>query len=600
MTDTGPVRPRRALGPLPSDDEAGPASSGGSRALPFDPDWTPSDTETQVLRRVMPGPSPADAGSPASPDSPLQPVVRSWAPTPVPPPMPVPPKPVLPETTASLQASAGRRFSASAEPSEFAPAAPRRSATSVSSPPLVEFDPPLVARPAIRPPAAAAPVAAAPAVVAPKPEQPASVDEATPTAPRRSRGRALGVLAAVLAIAGGVAGSVWWLGPQATPPSTPSNSPSPSAGLDPLLTPADLGRLGGTTWLVDSAPASPPASAPVCLPAGVETMPVADRTAPRVLAAQSAPARYVIHVVETYADPVAARQAYAARLLQAGTCADTEALIVGTRTVSGLANAAFASYIQVQAETPEHHSLVVSQTGRNLSLIDVVSAEPIDLAETAKVAAKPLARLCSGGEGVCPTTVSLTASIPAAGEYPGWLIEADLPRITAGAGRWGATRPSPSLTILGSQCEAVSLVKVSDATSSAQRTLLLADDPSAPTGFGIDQVVYSFPSGKTAKTFGDKLGNNLADCADRVPTATVEKGPTVKGEGADGVAFTGRSFLITQKTAEKDAVPFRVAVLRVGERIAYLLANPSVDFDFSANQWKAIMTRTAQRVSQLP
>lgn len=594
MTDTGPLRPRRALGPLPSGDEAGPASPGGSRALPFDPDWTPSDTETQVLRRVMPGPSPDDAGSPASPDGPAQPVARSWAPTPVPPPKPVPPRPVLPETTASLQASAGRRFSASAEPSEFAPAAPRRSATSVSSPPLVEFDPPLRAPVVVRPAATPAPAAAA------KPETPPVADEVAPAAPRRrSRGRALGVLAAVLVIAGGVAGSAWWLNPQGTTPTTPSTSPSPSAGLDPLLTPTDLGRLGGTTWLVDSA-AAPGSQTPVCLPTGTDAMPVADRTAPRVLTAANSPTGYVTHIVETYADPVAARQAYAARLVQAGTCADTEALIVSTRTVTGLANAAFASYIQVQAEKPEHHSLVVSQTGRNLSMIDVVSAEPIDLEETAKVAAKPLARLCSGGEGVCPTTVSLTASIPAAGEDPGWLIEADLPRITAGAGRWAATRPSPSLTILGSQCEAVSLVKVSDATSSAQRTLLLADDPSAPTGFGIDQVVYTFPSAKTAKSFGDKLGSNLADCADRVPTATVERGPTVKGEGADGVAFSGRSFLISQKTAEEDAVPFRVAVIRVGERISYLLANPSPDFDFTTNQWKAIMTRTAQRVSQLP
>ena len=86
----------------------------------------------------------------------------------------------------------------------------------------------------------------------------------------------------------------------------------------------------------------------------------------------------------------------------------------------------------------------------------------------------------------------------------------------------------------------------------------------------------------------------------RVPTAAVKKGPSTKGEAADGVAFTGRSFLITQKTAEDEEVPFRVAVVRVDDRVAYLLANPSAEFDFSADQWKAIMTRTAQRVSQLP
>ena len=432
------------------------------------------------------------------------------------------------------------------------------------------------------------------------PEKPTSRAEESATARprRRSRGRALAVMTAVLVMAGGVAGSVWWLGPQAAPPA-PSPTPTPSASLDPLLTPADLGTLGGTTWGTASAPTTSSDGYPVCLPAEGGTLPAPDRTARRILAADNQ-SGYMTHVVETYADAAAAQRAYTTRLQQAGSCADTEAFIVDTRTITGLADAAFATHIEVQAESPEHHGLVISRTGRNLSMIDVSSAEPTPLEDTAAVAARPLARLCSGGEGACPASVSLVAALPAAGQFPGWLIEADLPRITAGAGRWGATRPSPVLTILGSQCEAVSLKKVSDAASSSQRTLLLADDPSAPAGFGIDQVVYTFASAKQAKSFGDKLGGNLADCADRVPTAAVKKGPSTKGEAADGVAFSGRSFLITQKTAEDEEVPFRVGVVRVDDRVAYLLANPSAEFDFSADQWKAIMIRTAQRVSQLP
>ena len=594
MTDTGSTRPRRALGPLPDDEDVA-VPRGGSRGMPFDPDWTPPDTETQVLRRVMPGPAAASPGSPDGPDnswprhdepSPSTPASpsrdRTWSPTPVPPPKPAPPKPVLPPSTADLQASAGRRFSASTEPFEFEPAAPRRSATSVSSPPMLDFE---------RPDRPADPGSGSPA----EPTSPAAEDADQQPVRRRSRGRALAVMAAVVVMAGGVAGSVYWLEPQAGPPAGPTASPTPSASLDPLLTPSDLAPLGVGLW----STASGATSNPVCLTSD-DAMPEPSRTARRVLKADRDADTTVTHVVETYADPTAARVAYNARLQQAGNCPDTEALIVETDTVSGLADAAFATQVEIQASTPEYHALVVSQTGRNLSMIDLTSPKPTALADAAEVAAEPLARLCSGGEGTCPATVALAASDPAPGQFPGWLTKADLPRITPGAGRWGATRPSDALTILGSQCGAINLRKVSEATGAAQRTLLLADDPAAPSAFGIDQVVYTFASGKEAKTFGDKLTSNLADCADRVPTASVKKGPSTKGEAAEGVAFTGRSFLIKQKTAEDVEVPFRVAVVRVGDHVAYLLANPSADFDFTSDQWKAIMTRTAQRVSQLP
>ncbi|MEN0071576.1 MAG: hypothetical protein AAGC63_11360, partial [Propionicimonas sp.] len=375
--------------------------------------------------------------------------------------------------------------------------------------------------------------------------------------------------------------------------------PTPSTSLEPLLTSADLASLGGTTWGGGATPASAGDGTPVCLPSAVENLPTPDRTTRGVIAATGDPGSYVAHVVDTYADTAAATRAYQARLLQAGTCENTSGLIVGSSTVSGLADAAFATRIEIQDDPVQQHALVVSRTGRNVSMVDVASAEPIELGAVAEAVAEPLARLCSGGEGACPTTVALTDSIPAAGQYPGWLIEADLPRITPGAGRWGPTQPSPTLTIIGSQCEAVGLVKVSGTSSAAQRTLLLADDPIVPAGFGIDQVVYTFPTEKPAKTFADKLTGNISKCPDRVPTAAVEKGPTTKGTGEDGVAYSGKSYLVTQKTAN-DSVQFRVAVVRVGDRVAYLLANPSAGVDFTDAQWKAIMARTGQRVSQTP
>ncbi len=577
MTDSGPARPRRALAPLPGDDVEAPSAIGrrGLSALPGDAAPEPGDIETQVLRRVILPESPLSPASPASPPA----SGRVWTPSPVP-----PPRPVLPGSS-TLPTSAGRRFS-SDSPAEQ-PYAPRRSATSVASPPEDFFVP--ASRPTGRTRFSADP--------APLRAEPGTGDPG-PTA-HRSGKRALVVLGGVAAITGLVIGGVSWLAPKSpaalTPPITTS---SPS--LDPLLGANDLGRLGTTAWVTVAAAPGGGDGNPVCLPAAAETMPTADRTDRRVLTAENAGVDYVSHVVDSYPDRASAAQGYQQRMLQAGSCADTDALIVRSDTVTGLADHAFVTQIQVQGRTVENHTVLVSQTGRNLSMIDISATDPVPPEDVAAVATKPLSRLCGGGQGTCPTTPELVTSIPAAGQNPGWLIEADLPRITPGAGRWAASRPDSKLSIVGSQCEAVTLKKVEGVTASAQRTLLLADDPAAPTVFGVDQVVYTFPDAKTAKDFADKIDDNVGDCSKSVPTATVAKGPSVKGEGAEAIAFSGKSFLVTQQTGTDNSVTYRVGVVRVAERVAYLLANPSTDFDFTDAQWKAILQRTGERVSQMP
>ncbi|MFZ1283065.1 MAG: hypothetical protein WAQ75_02960, partial [Propionicimonas sp.] len=123
MTDQGSSGPRRALGPLPDDVPAGPQGSSPARASRAFGSPDEDDTVIAGTRGF-----PRLTGSPESPSSPAEPTRRLAPSTPVP-----PPAPVLPEPVTGLPASAGRRFSASAEPSELV-GAPRRSAASVSSP----------------------------------------------------------------------------------------------------------------------------------------------------------------------------------------------------------------------------------------------------------------------------------------------------------------------------------------------------------------------------------------------------------------------------------------------------------------------------------
>ena len=336
---------------------------------------------------------------------------------------------------------------------------------------------------------------------------------------------------------------------------------------------------------------------PLCLPATADGVPEAQRSPSKKITASSSPNDVVVQVIDTYADDATATQAYAARLVQAGTCADTVALITGANTISGLADSAEVVRLTVQEQTNQFHSLLLSRTGRTVSLIDVSSATTVTASDLANAAAAALGRGCGGQLGTCPGSISVATSAPPAGNPSGWLVPADLPRITAGAGRWGATEPKTTLDVVGSLCEAINLKSVAGTQSMAQRTLLLADDSKAPQGFGVDQVVYTFARATDVGALAKKLDKNLTGCPDRAPTASVSEGPAVKGVGANAQAISGSTYLVTQKTGTNTVV-FRVAVMGVGTRLVYLLANPSTSFDFSDSDWAKVAVRAGQRASQ--
>jgi hypothetical protein len=428
-------------------------------------------------------------------------------------------------------------------------------------------------------------------------EVPAGAAEA-PAATGSLKGRgsrpALIVIAAVAAVVVVIAGVVWALTLRSTAPSGGPSESGTAVAQDPFLTAADLGTLGGVTWVDPNVDAA--GLRPLCLPATADGLPVAQRSPSRKVTASS-PTDTVVQALDVYADDATATQAYAARLVQAGTCADTVALITGANTITGLADSAEVVRLTVQEQTDQFHSLLISRTGRSVSLIDVTTATAVTASDLANVAAAALSRGCGGELGTCPGSISVATSAPPAGNPSGWLVPADLPRITPGAGRWGATDPKTTLDVVGSLCEAINLKTVAGTQSVGQRTLLLADDSNAPQGFGVDQVVYTFADAKGVSTLATKLDKNLTGCADRAPTASVKEGPTVKGTGANGAKISGSTYQVTQKTGTNTVV-FRVAVLSINNRLVYLLANPSTSFDFSNSDWAKVAVRAGERASQ--
>jgi len=602
--------------PVLPDSDAGLAPAAGRR---YSASMEPGEVVSAAPRR-----SAASATSPASALEPhLPPVVRPTAPPSVTvqaPTAQTPALPAPPRVTPLRSESSPTRFSVFPQSVPTAPTAPAdapniappvtgRTATSEPSffsrsQPALVVDTATQAEPAARLGKAPKPprVPREKKVREPKPGiavVEVSAGSEVPAAAGLRKGRssrpALIVIAAVAAVVVVVAGVVWALTLRSTASGGGPSESGTAAAQDPFLTAADLGTLGATTW-VDSN-GNPDGLRPLCLPATADGLPAAQRSPSKKLTGSSSPADTVVQAIDTYADDAAATQAYAARLVQAGTCTDTIALISGANTISGLADSAQVIRLTVQDQTDQFHSLLISRTGRSVSLIDVATATAVPASDLANVAAAALSRGCGGQLGTCPGSISVATSLPPAGNPIGWLVPADLPRITAGAGRWGATEPKTTLDVVGSLCEAINLQTVSGTQSVGQRTLLMADDSNAPQGFGVDQVVYTFADANGVATLANKLDKNLTGCPDRAPTANVKEGPAVKGTGANEAKISGSTYMVTQKTGTNTVV-FRVAVLSVNTRLVYLLANPSTTFDFSDSDWAKVAVRAGQRASQ--
>jgi hypothetical protein len=418
-------------------------------------------------------------------------------------------------------------------------------------------------------------------------------ETAGPPARTRSARPALLVIAAVLVVSVLVAAVVWLLTLRSGAASTGAGTPSAAQALDPLVTSADLGTLGGLAWTETTSTSDP--ERPVCVPATGAGLPGAARTVTRRTPADGGTA-YLVQTVDTYADDVAAIAAYDVRLAQLGTCADAQVWITGGNAVTGLADAAAAVRLVAQDEPEVFHTVVLSRTGRTVSVADAATPGAVNALDLANVVSSALGRQCSG-LGTCPSGVLVESAPPPAGVPAGWLVEADLPRITAGTGRWAAVEVSSTLQVSGSLCEAMNLAAVSGPTTAAQRTLLLADDPNAPQGFGVDMVTYTYTAADDAADLAAKLTKNLGSCADRAPTATVKEGPDVRSTGQAGAKVTGSTFSITQKT-ETATVVYRVAVVTADSDVVYLLGNPTPGFDFTDAQWKSVATRAGVRATQ--
>lgn len=476
------------------------------------------------------------------------------------PPTPVPP-PALPPSDAG---GSGRRYSADSLPDDWTSPLPRRSADSPSG--TRERSP-------MSPPDA------------PRAE--------SAVARRRVGVRLLTILGGVVVLGLIAAGAYLATHPAPAAPTVAPPTPNPVEGA--LLQPADLAPLG-RTWAIaqtalDADEASP---RPRCIASDAPEDPAPAGRSVRTFTAEGSPESALLESIRTYPDEASAKAAYATLAGQIGNCPD--ASIARGLAPTGLANSAVGLIAQRgQGATAEHHAIILARTGTAVAIVDASRVDgPFDPKAVATALGASLTRLCGPASGTCPATVNVaSAAVPPPGDPAGWLAPGDLPQLTPGVGAWHATDVD-QMRLPGTQCEGVDLTTVPGASKRSQRTFLLTDDPRAPQGFGVDQAIYTFGSEQAAQAFTSQVAGNMSGCAQRTTTATV------KQTGSSPAPASGAMFLVDQKTNPTTSVRFRVAIVRRGADVTYLLANPSPAYDLADGVFAGLANRASDRLTQLP
>ena len=549
-------RPRRGQDTLPESETGSPAEQPPAKQIPEIP--ATQSTEPAVWQ-------------PAEPDE-----------SPVPPP------------------AGGRRFSTAALP-EGHRATARRSAASALSP----VEPP--AEPDADVPTTTVPVVpAAPAVPAELTQQVPQQQKPERAASRRAvtRDRFSVLFAAVAAFASlalvvGMVFSALSPAPQPTPTASANQSVAPTLTIADLWSVDEAAAVAtGTVWRITQTLTTLSATSPqvACLTAVTGSV-KPEISAQRTLGSEGDAHYAGLHQLDKYSDEAAAKTVFSERVAKLAACDDSVAYIVGATSVTGLGDESAQATVAYQAATTEFHTVLLVRTGALISMFDVAhpgTAAPV--AGVVNAARAALARSCARF-GTCPSEIAVKDDVPAKTAPNGWLVVSDWPRLTPGSGRWTATDPVP-LKSVGTACENLTLETVAGPTARQQRTFLLTQDPAAPQGFGADELLLTFPDATASAEFAKTLADNLASCSQRLQTATVTDASPVQGK-VGTADLVGRSFTITQATAQDKKVIFQVAVLSINQHVVYVLINSNESFKLSADQLAAVALRAGQRTTQL-
>ena len=407
---------------------------------------------------------------------------------------------------------------------------------------------------------------------------------------------ASGVAVVVLAAAAGFLG---YAQTKPAAPTTPSASPtvsaSPSEGVarvtqDDLLTEADAKAISANAdWVITGTTDSLEAhtARPACL--STETSDIDRLTSlQRTFGTTQKNQLALLQQLDAFPTEANAQEVFNVKAQALAQCTEVQTLLLGSKQVSGIGDAAVQISVVEEADPKQYHDLLLTRTGNIVSIVDVATSDgSVDPATLVKASERSATNICTKAGDCKPSEATVKdAQVPPV-EPKGWLTASDLPRIRAGAGLWATQQPA-AISSKGTGCENMTLASEAGPTQRQQATYLMTQDDKAPAQFGLDEYVFSFADTKAAGNFATKLGNGLSKCKERVLGTKVSP---LKVDGATS-AYT------IERETDKGSILYQVSVVRKDQQVIYLMATVTKDYQFTAPNLSFIAQRAAVRAGQ--
>ncbi len=244
-----------------------------------------------------------------------------------------------------------------------------------------------------------------------------------------------------------------------------------------------------------------------------------------------------------------------------------------------------------------HQRVAIAQSGRSVItwIVDSPGGGPVTGTRLVVLTAASVRRVCAASVGSCGRRPYRTIEQPppSLDRARGFLAAVDLPVFQGLTDPWVPTRPSTArINPAATECDRADFAGAG-AQQIRARSFVVPDARRLPSIFGMTETVGQFASVDAAKVFLDQVNTSVQGCNDR--QVSLEVNSTTPVAVTQG---NGRTYDITLAASESRTITFRVALVRVGTKVAQITFTPSARFDMAPDEFTQLVQRAALRATQ--
>ncbi|MDQ3485610.1 MAG: hypothetical protein M3445_09430 [Actinomycetota bacterium] len=288
------------------------------------------------------------------------------------------------------------------------------------------------------------------------------------------------------------------------------------------------------------------------------------------------------------------------RLLRAfSSCAATNHQIVKYAVLRGVGDVGSLismKYVDRAGVHTQQVTVAQSGTGVVVWVLESRPAAPIFDFDLVRLTGASIRRVCSVSNGSCGSRPFKTATVPppSVDRAKGFLTTVDLPVFEGLTEPWVPTSPdASSANPAATECDRADFAGAGAEELSA-RSFVVPDEPTLAAFFGMTETLGRFESVEAADRFLDRVDTSIRGCEDRQVSLEVPATAEV-----DVPLGRGATYEISLTLSDTESLTFRVALIRVGSRVAQVTFTPTQRFDLSPYEFNLLVQRAALRITQL-